>query len=199
MGDISKEVSKILESYGSKIIFLLFLLDLLITSSIWITEKLTFELGLGHIFTLNTYALLPYIINLILKRKEPNKREHVIIIDFYSSITFWGISLSMGFSEFSVLSYYFILFYLGLFTSIIYFLVNPKPKRDSSKSIILFIISIFIVLASILLLIMALSFPLALLPLETTEMRLFWLIFYLVLLITLIIIIFKPEVKKGSS
>jgi len=89
MGEDSKKVFKFVERFGSKILLLLFILELLITSFIWITEKITIELGFGNIFLLNTYALLPYIINLGMRWKEPNKREYFIIIDFYLSAIFF--------------------------------------------------------------------------------------------------------------
>lgn len=198
MGEVSKKVFKFVERFGSKILFLLFILELLVTSFIWITEKITIELGFGNIFLLNTYALLPYIINLSIRWKEPNKHEYVIIIDFYSSAIFWGISRMMDFYEFNVLLFYLVFVYLGFFMSIIYLLLNPKPKRDSFTSIIQFGLSIFIVLITIIILILVLISPPALLLLVPAEMQLYWFIFYSVLIVALLILIFKPETKKES-
>jgi len=91
MGEVSEKVSKFLKRFGSKILLLLFLLELLITSFIWITETIMIEFGFGYVFMLNTYALLPYILNLGITWKDPNKREYFIIIDFYSSVIYWGL------------------------------------------------------------------------------------------------------------
>ncbi len=198
MGEDSKKVAEFLERFGSKIFFLLFILELFITSFLWITKKISIELGFGNIFLLNIYALLPYIINLSIKRKEPNKREYVLIIDFYLSAVFWGISRMMDFSEFNTQSYNFTLFYLGFLTSIIYFLPNPKPKRDSRISIIRFVLSIIMVLLSILILIWALFAPPTLLSLVPVELHLFYLIFYLILIVILLLLMFKPETEKEA-
>lgn len=196
---VSKKVSKFVERFGSKILLLLFIFEFLITSSIWITEKITIEMGFGNIFLLNTYALLPYIINFSGKGKEPNKREYVIIIDFYSSVVFWGISRIMDFNEFNVPQFYIVLVILGFSMSIIYLLRNQKPILDSLRSIIQLGFSILIVLITIGFLIWVLIIPPTLLPLVPAELQLFWFIFYIVLIVALIILIFKPETKKKSS
>lgn len=113
MDEVIKELAKILKAYGSKILFFFFTLELLITSFIWITEKISIELGLGNIFILNTYALLPFVLNLSIEKYEPSKREHVIKIEFYLSVVFWGISRVFDFSEFNIKLFYLILGYLG--------------------------------------------------------------------------------------
>jgi len=198
MGEDSKKVAEFLERFGSKIFFLLFILELFITSFLWITKKISIELGFGNIFLLNIYALLPYIINFGMKWREPKKRESVIIIDFYLSTIFWGISRMMDFFEFNVLLFNLVLVYLGFLTSIIFLLLNPKPKRDSRTSIIRFMLSIIMVLLSIVILILVLIIPPPLLPLVPAEMQLFLFIFYIVLIVALLILIFKPETKKES-
>lgn len=198
MGEVSKEFSKLVKKFGSKILFIFFLLELLITSSIWITEKITFELGFGNIFLLNIYVLLLYIINLVAKWKEPNKHEYTIIIDFYLSVIFWGISRMMDFFEFNILLFNLVLGYLGVLMSIIYLLPNPKPKRESHSSLMRFALSIIMVLLSILIFILVLIIPPTLLPLIPAEMQLSLLIFYIVLFIALLILKFKPETKEES-
>ncbi len=199
MGEVTKAVLKFIERFGSKILFLLFILELLITSFIWITEKIPIELGFGNIFLLNTYALLPYVINLIIKRKEPKRREYVIIIDFFLSAIFWGISRMMDFYEFNVQSFYIVLVYLGILMSIIYLLLNPKPKRDSPTSIKQFSLSIIIILIISVFLFLVLLIHPASLPLVPNELQLFWFIFYIVLIVILIILIFKPETKNKPT
>ncbi len=124
MGEFSKEFSKLIKKFGSKILFIFFLLELLITSSIWITEKVTFELGFGNIYLLNIYVLLLYLMNLAVTWKGPNKYEYTIIIDFYLSVIFWGISRMIDFFEFNLLLFNLVLGYLGILMSIIYFLPN---------------------------------------------------------------------------
>lgn len=198
MGKVSKEVFKFLERFGSKIFFLLFIIEVLITSSLWITGKITIELGFGNIFLLNTYALLPYIINFSIEWKEPNKREYVIIIEFYSSVIFWGISRMMDVSEFNTLLFYLVLVYLGFVMSFIFLLLNPRPKRDSITSLIQFCFSILIVLITTAILIFVLITSPALLPLVSAEMQLFWFFFYIILIIALLILIFKPKTKKET-
>ena len=198
MGEVSKKIIKFVEKSGSKILFLLFILELLITSFIWITEEISIELGFGNIFLLNSYALLPYVINLSIEWNEPNKREYVIIIDFYLSAIFWGISRMMDLYEFNLLLFNLVLVYLGFLMSIIYLLLNPKPNHASLTSILRFVLSILMVLLSIFILIWVLITPPALLPLISAEMQLFYFIFYLVLIVALLILIFKPETKKDS-
>ncbi len=198
MGEVSEKVYKLVERFGSTILFIFFLLELLITSSIWITEKITFELGFGNIFLLNIYVLILYLINLVAKWKNPNKHEYTIIIDFYLSIIFWGISRMMDYFEFNILLFNLVLGYLGVLMSIIYLLPNPKPKRDSPISIIRFALSIIMVLLSILIFIWVLIFPPALLPLIPPEMQMSLLIFYIALFVALLILKFKPETKEVS-
>jgi len=104
----------------------------------------------------------------------------------------------MDFFEFSVLLFYYVLVYLGFFISIIYLLLNLKPKLDSLNSKIQFGLSIIIFLIPFVILLFILITPLALLQLVPVESQLFWFIFYLGFIIALLILIFKPETKKES-
>jgi len=192
------ELTEIVEKYGSKILLLLFIIEFQITSFIWITEKITFELGFGNFLLLNIYVSIPYLINPTIKRREDKKSKYNKIIDFYSSICFWGISRVMDWFEFNLRLYYLLLGYLGLLISIIYLVLNLRYRRDSFISRLRFYLSFLFLLISILIIIFALLIPPTLLPLLPVETYVFYFVLYVLFFIGLLIFVFRPEIKKST-
>lgn len=187
------ELTEIVEKYGSKILLLLFIIEFQITSFIWITEKLNSELGFGIFLMLNIYAVIPYLFNHTIKRREDKKGKYNNIIDFYSSVCFWGISRVMDWFEFNLLLYYILLGYLGLIMSFIYLVLNLRYRRDSLILKLRFYLSFLFFVFSILITVFALLIPTASLPLLPVETNVFFFVFYVLIFIGLLVFIFKPE------
>lgn len=188
----------IVEKYGFKILFLFFIIEFQITSFFWIIGKVTFELGFGIFLLLNTYLPIPYIFNLNIKRRDNKKGKYNEIIDFYSSIYFWLISLAMDFLEFNLFLYYFLLGLLGLLIFIIYVVLNLRYNRDLIKSKIFFFLSFLFLLVSILIMTYSLLTPQASLPLLPVASYWFSLILFLYVFffIVLIISIFNLKLRN---
>lgn len=189
----------IVEKYGLRVLFLFFILELQITSFIWIIGKMSFELGFGNFLVFNIYISIPYILNFTIKRRDDKKGKYNEIIDFYSSICFWLISLAMDWLEFNLFYYHFLLGLLGLLIFIIYFVLNLRYNRDSLISRIRFYLSFLFLPISILIIIFALLIPQALLPLIPAKTYWFLFVLYVFFFIGLITSRFKPEIKKKAT
>ncbi|KKL85772.1 hypothetical protein LCGC14_1951400 [marine sediment metagenome] len=186
----------IVERYGLKILFLFFILELQITSFIWIVGKITFELGFGNFLLFNIYISIPYILNFTIKRRDDKKGKYNEIIDFYSSIFFLLISLAMDLWEFNLFLYHFLLGLLGLLIFIIYIVLNLRYNRDSLISRIRFYLSFLFLLISILIIISALPITQVSLQLLPTKTYWFLSVLYVFFSIGLIISRFRPKIKR---